>query len=98
MKTGYGRSLVTFPQAVSRVRSQHDSWPTSFGRSFKRRLNARALGELIAEIGRRIEPFGNVARMSMQCVRIDVPSGMMHIANAGHPFPARAHKEPRVDR
>ena len=57
--------------------------------------NARAR-ELIAEIGRRIEPFGNVARMSMQCVRIDVPSGMMHIANAGHPFPARV--EPRVDR
>jgi serine phosphatase RsbU (regulator of sigma subunit) len=57
---------------------------------FKRLVQAapNATGsELLAEVGRTIGPFGGVARLPMQCVRIDTARRMLDLASAGQPFP-----------
>jgi hypothetical protein len=45
--------------------------------------------EVLGEIGHTMGPFGNRARMSMQCVRIDTARGRLRVSSAGHPFPVR---------
>ena len=45
------------------------------------------LARALEEINLAIAPFEYFERVSMQCVRLDLAGGLMHVANAGHPDP-----------
>jgi Stage II sporulation protein E (SpoIIE)/NACHT domain len=48
---------------------------------------ATDLARALEGINEAIAPFEYFERVSMQCIRLDVAGGLMHIANAGHPDP-----------
>ncbi len=54
-------------------------------RSFTERSEAGELDKIAARINAAIAPFDYFERVSMQLIELDPSSGLLHIANAGHP-------------
>ena len=49
--------------------------------------NSQNLAQTLADINTRIAPYEYFRRVSMQCMDVDVAHHVVHMANAGHPYP-----------
>jgi hypothetical protein len=56
-------------------------------RTLSAKSNELNLGEVLANINTKIAASDYFERVSMQCADIDPARGIIHLANAGHPYP-----------
>jgi phosphoserine phosphatase RsbU/P len=56
-------------------------------RTLSEKSNRLNLGEVLASINTKIATSDYFERVSMQCADIDPARGIIHLANAGHPYP-----------